>query len=229
MPFAEDVIKGVERLAFSRYRNPSDMSVKIKVSQPIISKLLARKSNPRMDILGRLLDALGARIVFPDEQRSTVRKAVVAAHGNMPDGERIPGNFNVVPMVSPGALRPGGVLPGEAVGWFVLNMDTVALRGRESIVGTVLERHHDALLPLVGPGDTAFVDTADRGVGAEPAVFAVRSPKGESVDFRRVTVGFAVDAERPEAGGTGELYLWGAFTLMENTECSHGCVDCRAG
>lgn len=42
-------------------------------------------------------------------------------------------------------------------------------------------------------------------------------------------VGMADDPENIAAGGTGELYGWGAFTVVAARDCGGRCASCPAG
>jgi transcriptional regulator with XRE-family HTH domain len=63
----EDLISGLERIARQKYKNPAGLAAECGVSANLISRWIKRERVPRFDALGPVLDAIGARILMPDE------------------------------------------------------------------------------------------------------------------------------------------------------------------
>lgn len=129
MGFVDDVISGLERLSRTSYNSVSDMANKIGAAQSVLWKLMNRKAHPRADILGGILDSLGARIVFPDEGK--IRDCVFVQapkDGSAPNA----GAFKGV------AVYPLDMVPsGNPVSWLLLGASDPALLGRDRVVAVL--------------------------------------------------------------------------------------------
>lgn len=66
MGFYDDFLIGLERAATVTYKNPHQLALALGVETNLITRWLKRDRIPKAETMGKVLDALGARIVFPD-------------------------------------------------------------------------------------------------------------------------------------------------------------------
>lgn len=185
MGLLENARDGVARYARSLWRNPSHMAESIEVPQSVVSKFLAGSQLPRADNLMKMLEACGARVVFPDE--GALPRAV--SFGETFEGKPgiHAGDYRAVPMIPPKEklLKAGGALGEEE--FFVIHVGEEATRYRERLAAFRVPKDSHAMAPRIPAGAVVLVDLAERTPGKPDALFLVQSPKGAKM-VRRVRV-----------------------------------------
>lgn len=183
MGMTDTVRQGIARLA-GGYGGPSALAAKAGVAQPVVSKFLSGKAIPRFDTMVRILEVLGARLLFPDE------------HGNGPDGASasgayVPGGNSIsVPLASEEMVARPGPLEADSVRrWVPVLKRQAATRGRANLLAWEMEAGHAAMFPTLAPLDVVVVDRDDASPEPGGSLFLVRTPEPEAmVTVRRVSV-----------------------------------------
>ncbi|MBI9080859.1 MAG: hypothetical protein JEY79_14110 [Pseudodesulfovibrio sp.] len=66
----EKLLSSIEKIAIEQFGNPTKMADSLDFPQSTVSKMLNKKSCPRIDTVCELLDKLNAQILFPDEHQT---------------------------------------------------------------------------------------------------------------------------------------------------------------
>jgi len=189
MPFLEDVRQSLARFE----NNQSELSRLSGVPQSTINRIFKSQGAPRADILGKLLDAVGARIVFPGERQELTRdvcwvdaKIVPAGNGQaLPPSE----SYFAVPLVGEAGAGPG-VMPTEEIkSWVLVYRHQHAIRFKRDLLAVEIEKHSTSMVPLLRPGDIVLVDRTDFEPTKPGGIFLVREPGQEGgAMVKRVSV-----------------------------------------
>jgi len=188
----EKVRLGIARLA-REHGGPSALAEKSGVGQPNVSKFLSGKAIPRFDTVARILETLGARILFPDDERDTTRQVVfVAAKRSSGAAEQAPQptpeNYMAIPLAQ-GAVAAGpGLIPEDAVrGWVLAMKDQSSIRYRTNLVALEVGRGQESMVPTLHPQDIVLVDRDDFRPEPDGSIFLVREPGPDAeVTVKRV-------------------------------------------
>ncbi len=180
MSLIDKVKQGVARMA-REFGGPSALAEKAGVGQPNVSKFLAGKAVPRFDTVARILEALDARVVFPDEERDTTRQPVFVAAkrsgGIAGDAGPSAENYMAVPLAQ-GAVAAGpGLIPDDAVrGWVLAMKDQASIRYRTNLVAMEVGKGQESMVPTLHPMDIVLVDRDDFRPEPDGSIFLVREP-----------------------------------------------------
>jgi len=181
MSMVDKVKQGIARLARD-HGGPSALAEKAGVGQPNVSKFLSGKAIPRFDTVARILETLGARILFPDDERDTTRTVVfVAAKRSGGAAESAspiaPENYMAIPLAQ-GAVAAGpGLIPEDAVrGWVLAMKDQSSIRYRTNLVAMEVGKGQESMVPTLHPLDIVLVDRDDFRPEPDGSIFLVREP-----------------------------------------------------
>jgi len=181
MNMVEKVRLGIARLARD-HGGPSALAEKSGVGQPNVSKFLSGKAVPRFDTVARILETLGARILFPDDERDATRPVVfVAPKRSSGAAEQAPPpqaeNYMAIPLAQ-GAVAAGpGLVPEDAVrGWVLAMKDQSSIRYRTNLVALEVGRAQESMVPTLHPLDIVLVDRDDFRPEPDGSIFLVREP-----------------------------------------------------
>lgn len=192
MNLVEKVRQGISRMA-REHGGPSSLAEKSGVGQPNISKFLSGKAVPRFDTVARILETLGARILFPDEERDTTKPVVfvgarrsggVAEGAGQPDPE----NYMAIPLAQGQVAAGAGLIPEDAVrGWVLAMKDQSSIRYRTNLVALEIGRGQESMVPTLHPLDIVLVDRDDFRPEPDGSIFLVREPGPDAeVSVKRV-------------------------------------------
>jgi len=139
-----------------------------------------------------MLDALGARVVFPDEERNKPRevcwvdaKAVGAENGGPP---LAPERYLAVPLAEgPVAAGPGMIPQDEVKSWVLVLKDHPSVSFRTNLVAVEVGKGQESMEPLLHPLDIVLVDKDDTRPEPGGQIFLVREPD-DSVTVKRVFI-----------------------------------------
>ncbi len=73
MGFYEDFLAGLEKVAREQFRNPAQLAEHLGVEPNLITRWLNKDRVPRAERMGEVLDALGAKLVFPGLLGKTIK------------------------------------------------------------------------------------------------------------------------------------------------------------
>ncbi len=192
MSMVEKVRQGISRLA-REHGGPSALAEKAGVGQPNVSKFLSGKAIPRFDTIARILETLGARILFPDEERDTTKPVVFVTakrSGNVADPSIAPNpeSYMAIPLAQ-GAVAAGpGLIPEDAVrGWVLALKDQSSIRYRTNLVALEVGKGQESMVPTLHPMDIVLVDRDDFRPEPDGSIFLVREPGPDAeVTVKRV-------------------------------------------
>lgn len=182
MSLLDSVKQGIARLA-REHGGPSSLAEKAGVGQPNVSKFLSGKAVPRFDTVARLLEALGAKIVFPDDERDTTKPVVFVSAkrpGSVGAGESSrpePENYMAIPLAQGGVAAGPGLIAEDAVrGWVLAMKDQSSIRYRSNLVAVEIGRNQESMVPTLHPLDIVLVDRDDFRPEPDGSIFLVRHP-----------------------------------------------------
>ena len=192
MSMFEKVRQGIARLARD-HGGPSALAEKAGVGQPNISKFLSGKAVPRFDTVARILEALGARVSFPDEERDTTKNVVFVANRRSSgvtesSGQPTAENYMAVPLAQ-GAVAAGpGLIAEDAVrGWGLAMKDQSSIRYRVNLVAVEVGKGQESMVPTLHPLDIVLIDRDDFRPEPDGSIFLVREPGPDAeVAIKRV-------------------------------------------
>lgn len=187
MGFANDVIDGIEKIVRDKYDSLADTARKSKVAQPVIWKIVNRKVNSRLDVVGRLMDHFGARVVFPGDIKDRIKNChfeKVASQGNVIPNEA---DYRAIPKIDGASINEDAIAKEEQADWFLVDARSPAFRFRKNIIAVVLGQGQSGMSPTITQGDTVVVDLNDKTPTSGGDIYFVRFPDG-SFDVRRVAI-----------------------------------------
>lgn len=187
----EDILAGLER-ATATAGNTSKLAEVLGEAPSLLTRWFKRERVPKLDKIGPILDALGAKVVFPDQAKDTTReicwveaKRVGAENGAKPPSAE---NYFAVPLAK-GAIAAGpGLVPEDEVkGWLLVYRYQKAIQYRTNLVALEIGQGQESMAPTLHPEDIVLVDRDVRQPEPEGSIFLVRD-KDDDVAIKRVTV-----------------------------------------
>jgi transcriptional regulator with XRE-family HTH domain len=182
MSILDTVKQGIARLA-REHGGPSALAEKAGVGQPNVSKFLSGKAIPRFDTIARMLETLGAKVVFPDEERDTTKSVVFVAAkrpgsvGGAEASQPAPENYMAIPLAQGVVAAGPGLIPEDAVrGWVLAMKDQSSIRYRSNLVALEIGRNQESMVPTLHPLDIVLVDRDDFRPEPDGSIFLVRDP-----------------------------------------------------
>lgn len=183
MGFLDDALEGLKRIANTEFGGPTPMAEKLGVNPPTISRWLNRERAPSLDKLGPVLDAVGAKIVFPGDRRDMTREVIFAAPRlvNVPESAPPPEahNYLAVPMVGWSGAGTGVDDPIEPDGnYLMIIRNHPSVRTRTNLIGVKIAKGETSMKGLMNPGDIVVVDRDDIPKNPKPPgnIYLVRDP-----------------------------------------------------
>lgn len=189
MGFYETFLQALEKAAYTTFKNPSRLAEHLGEEPNLITRWLKRERVPKATKMGEVLDALGARLVFPDEDASTgrgvqfVNAKVVNADADAPP--IVPDDYLAVPLVSEAGAGPGVVPAPEHESWFLVYRNEPSIRLRANLIAVRIANGSTSMEPTLHPGDIVLVDRNDKGVTTPGNIWLVMEPDG-SAKVKRV-------------------------------------------
>lgn len=169
------------------FPNKKRMADALDVDPSQLNRFLSGQRGLTLESLGRMLDKLGARVAFPDEQADTVREVrFVTAAGSGRPGP-VPEDYLAVPMAaSPVAAGPG-IIPDDSLdGWVLVWRQHESVRHRSNLVAVQVGQRETSMVPALHPGDIVLVDRADRALDPAGRIMLVTEPGEGGAMVKRV-------------------------------------------
>lgn len=199
-----------------RFANNKRMADELEVDPSQLNRFLKRERGLTADSLGKILDRLGARIMFPDEPSEQSMEVILSSEGGAAPSSN---DYIAVPITSPNLAAQPGHIPEEAVeGWILAWRHHESIRFRTNLAATRIPQGDMSLAPLLTPGDIVLIDRNEKDPTPPGRIMLVTTPQGASCVRR-------VDA-RNTAGGL-QLILYaenareyppGAYMLEDDYE-----------
>lgn len=181
MGFKEDFRDGLIKASQGMFRNPSHLAAEAHVEQASVSRYLRNEKGLSLESVGKLLDAIGARLVFPDEQSPSrevcwVNPEVVAAGDGLPAPDKE--DYYAVPLVEEAGAGPGIIPQGQQLSWFLVWKHQESIRYRSDLIAVRIARGSDSMVPTLAPGDIVLVDRQDKNADRPGRIMLVMDPDG---------------------------------------------------
>ncbi|MBN2140414.1 MAG: S24/S26 family peptidase [Desulfovibrionaceae bacterium] len=200
MTFTDDVRDALlARIGKGRlYANNKRMADDLEVDPSQLNRFLKRERGLNAESLGRILDRLGARLLFADEPAEASLEVCFSPPGaTCADKGAKPaqaGDYLAVPLVSPAAAAGQGRIPEEAVrGWILVWKHHENILFRTNLVAVQVPKNDESMAPALHPGDIVIVDRNDREPLPAGKIMLVREPGAPGRDaealIRRVNTG----------------------------------------
>lgn len=180
MGFLEEALEGLRHIAETQFGGPTPMAEKLGVNPPTITRWLNKERVPQLASLAPILDALGAKIVFPGDRANLsqdvrwVDAKVVPAGGtsDLPSAE----DYFAVPLVGEAGAGPG-IMPSDGIkSWVLVYRHQHAIRFKRNFLAVQIDRGSTSMTPLLRPGDIVLVDRDDFRPDKPGGIFLVREP-----------------------------------------------------
>lgn len=186
MGFYHDVIEGIAK----RVGSQSEAAKRAGLGQSQVSRLLTGEQNMGIKGVAKLLDALGARLIFADERDPSrevcfVNPKVVAAGNGLMGPEQE--DYYAVPLVEEAGAGAGVFPQGELRSWFLVWRHQDAIRSRHDLIAVKIARGSNSMLPTLAPGDIVLVDRQDKNADRPGRIMLVMDPDGAG-KVKRVNV-----------------------------------------
>lgn len=140
-------------------------------------------TNTGIKSVSAMLEAMGAKIVWPDERTDLARDicwvdAKVVSAG---DGQKLPPSeaYFAVPLVGEAGAGPGVMPTDEIKSWVLVYRHQHAIRFKRNLLAVEIEKGSTSMVPLLRPGDIVLVDRDDCDPGKPGGIFLVREPGQE--------------------------------------------------
>lgn len=184
MGFLDDVLIGLKQVADKQYGGPTPMARRLGVNAPTVSRWLNKERAPSLGQLAPVLDALGARVVFPGGEELT--RSVTFAQPrlvNVPPGSPLPQDdrYLAVPLVGMAGAGRGLSDPRDLDGDYLMVLKShPSVHLRTNLIGVQIGKKEESMRGLINPGDIVVVDRGDLRAGKPPGnIFLVRDPDSE--------------------------------------------------
>lgn len=173
-------------------RKLSQLAEQSGVEQSRLSRTIAKKQQLGLDKVSKILDALGAVVLFPDQRTPTrevcfVNARVVNSEDRAPP--IIPEDYLAVPLVSEAGAGPGIIPIAEHESWFLVYRAETSLHLRTNLIAVRIAKGSDSMVPTLHPRDIVLVDRDDKKVTQAGKIWLVMEPDG-SGKIKRVKVDF---------------------------------------
>lgn len=173
-----------------RYPNQSELGRLIGVDQSQVGRLYKGQNVGYQQVMA-MLEASGAKIVFPDEERDTTReicwvnaKRVGAENGAHPEAE----NYFAVPLAKGSVAAGPGLVPEDEVrGWLLVYRHQGSVRYKSNLVAVEIGQGQESMAPTLHPEDIVLIDKDVRSPDPQGSIFLVRD-RDDDVAIKRVTI-----------------------------------------
>ena len=190
MSFVNDLHNGLTNLVGDgkRFRNNSELARYCNV-EPIFTHRYLHGPKKGLTAIGDVLDKLGAKLVFPEEdshQRVT-RDVCFVDTRIVSSGEHIPPpqveDYIAVPMVGEVGAGPGMIDQEEVLSWVLVHSNSLAVHNRNNLLAVEIGKNQRSMEPTLHPMDIILVNRNDcgdvRGFNPPGNIFLVREPGQE--------------------------------------------------
>lgn len=191
MGFSEDVRNALAARIGGEgpFRNKKQMADALDLDPSQLGRYLKGERGLNVESLARVLDGLGARLVFPDQAGESAREVCFVSADKVSGAAEAqgaePGDFLAVPLVDPAdAARSGAVPEARVRGWVLVRRNDPAMAGRTDLAAVAVA--DEGLAPLLRPGDLAVIDRGDREPSPPGSIMLVQAPDQAPV-LRRVS------------------------------------------
>ncbi|EHJ49550.1 Peptidase S24/S26A/S26B, conserved region [Solidesulfovibrio carbinoliphilus subsp. oakridgensis] len=176
MPFLDEI-----QALLDRYRgNQSELVRLTGVPQSTLNRLFKGTGSPKADILAKILDAVGAKLVLPGERPETTRDVcwVDAKIVSAGDGQPLPPseNYFAVPLVGEAGAGPGVMSDDVIKSWVLVYRHQHAVRLKSNLLAVEIGQGSTSMEPLLHPGDIVLCDRDDFKPTKPGGIFLVREP-----------------------------------------------------
>lgn len=158
-----------------RFANNKRMADDLEIDPSQLNRFLKRERGLTADSIGKILDKLGARIVFPDEPKDEPMEVRLSGD----EAGLSSGDYIAVPITRPELAARAGLIPEDAVeGWILAWRHHESIRFRSNLAALRIPQGDQGLAPLLSPGDVVLVDRNDRDPNPTGRLMLVNSPDG---------------------------------------------------
>jgi lambda repressor-like predicted transcriptional regulator len=165
--------------------NMADLARKAGINHDQVARFY-KGTKTNYEHVAAMLEAVGARVLWPDERQDLTREVVFANPKmvNVPDGAQPPESHNylAVPMVGMSGAGRGMNDPVVPDGNYLMVIrNHPSIMRRSNLIGVKIGRGETSMKGLLNPGDIVVVDRNDiRNPPRPPGnIFLVRDPDSE--------------------------------------------------
>jgi transcriptional regulator with XRE-family HTH domain len=184
MGFSDDVRRKLNELIgrSGTYANKKRMADALEVDPSQLNRFLSGERGLTMDSLGRILDRLGVRAVFPDEEPAPGARDICFIAPEKTSvgtgaGDPVPEDYLAVPLAaSPVAAGPGLIPEDRIEGWVLVWRHHESVRFRTNLVAVEIGKNEHSMVPALHPGDLVLVDRDDKSPDPPGRIMLVTEP-----------------------------------------------------
>lgn len=164
-----------------RFPNIKRMSDELGVDPSQLGRFLKKERGLNADSLGRIMDGLGAELVFPDQAKGAAMDVrFTSMQGQTEDkmpGMPDPGSFYAVPVTTPPVPgAPTTITRDAAKDWLIVSCAHEAIAYNENLLAMRVSRGDTAMAPMIRPNDTILVNPDDRTPHPPGRIMLVADP-----------------------------------------------------
>lgn len=186
MGFSEDLRKALaERIGEGGpFANKKQMADALSLDPSQLGRFLKGERGLTVESLGRVLDGLGVRLVFPEQGAETAREVCFVSADKASAAANLAGprpeDYLAVPLAATPVAAGPGLIPEDRVeGWVLVWRAHESVRHRSNLVAVQVGPREMSMVPALHPGDIVLVDRSDRSPEPAGRIMLVTEP-GES-------------------------------------------------
>lgn len=202
MGVKQEFLAGLKR-AEQKYGNAKKLADYLGVAPNLITRWLNEERDPKLSTMAPILDKLGARIAFLDEEKSDTARNVCFVDAkvvNAMDGIRVAEeDYIAVPLAEEPVAAGPGLLPQDLIrGWVMVWKHHDSVRFTRDLVAVEIGKNEHSMLPTFRPGDILLIDRSNQNPEHPGKSWLVCDPDGGCA-IKRVST-------RPKDGDTELIF-----------------------
>lgn len=182
MGVKQEFLAGLKRAA-KKHGNAKKLADYLGVAPNLMTRWMNEERDPKLSTMAPVLDKLGARMVFADEDKSDTAREICfvdAQAVNAPDSIKIPEeDYIAVPLAEEPVAAGPGLLPQDAIrGWVMVWKHHDSVRFTRNLVAVEIGKNEHSMLPTFRPGDILLIDRSNQNPETPGKSWLVCDPDG---------------------------------------------------
>ncbi len=184
MGFHDDFVNGLKGLVGEdkRFKNVARLADACDVAPIQISRIINRDRETYLKAIGKIIDGVGARLVFDSEEHDPTREVcfIDAKAVNAPDAIKIADeDYIAVPLAEEVVAAGPGIIPQDAIrGWILVWRNQAAVQFTSNLVAVEIGKNERSMVPTFWPEDILLVDRSNRNPETAGKTWLVCDPDG---------------------------------------------------
>lgn len=191
MGFYDDVLSKIEAYISERGQ-AQRLASKAGINANLISRWANKQRKPSLENIGKVMDAIGAKVIFDDASEKTIRPVQISCAQHLSKDELASANEShvAIPVIDrPIADDKSSALESQA-SHYMLFRPKQELEGKSKLIALEIGSLHEgeSMFPTLCPSDLVVIDQEDFIPQKPPGnIYLVRTP-GKKLFVSRVSV-----------------------------------------